>query len=444
MLEFKLNDDNMWCPPTLDINALNTIIEEQRHLLPYFTGEWFLIYKTAPYIECAYIDFKSSNSIKNAKHFVIHENYKWSLEDIRFFEKHCLQNPSCGYNGGAMDEIFHIYSEKYPDWHLKRYYKNSFKLLDHIYNCLLQNTVKEILYKAGLDELSIYSNNIDEINLLSSKPSDIYDGLSMKILRSLNGCSEGASLLNKKSDRAFIKELNLKYPDLFSASFNDAQAMYLGYLIHGKLTVGEAGRLFETRKQKLCTIWTKTSYQIFFASEIQINYYKQIYEQIKEIDPIYENYFKKCQYNKDHEKQSELKTLQYYLLIKREETDKIVRRSIRKRPSDWQERHNDYIIRYPQTVNDFCREAIYMQNCLLTYIDPFIENDTTILFMRKADAVNEPFITIEIFKNYLLQAYHRFNDDCTPDEALWIIDYCKRHNIILGRFKFNKDIDLLM
>ena len=55
-----------------------------------------------------------------------------------------------------------------------------------------------------------------------------------------------------------------------------------------------------------------------------------------------------------------------------------------------------------------------------------------------------PFITIEIYQNRLTQAYHRFNHDCTPEEAEWILDYCDRHGISRGNFKFDNDFDELM
>jgi CO dehydrogenase/acetyl-CoA synthase delta subunit len=61
--------------------------------------------------------------------------------------------------------------------------------------------------------------------------------------------------------------------------------------------------------------------------------------------------------------------------------------------------------------------------------------------MRKLDSVNDPFITIEIFDDELRQAYHRFNEDCTPEEADWIRKYCKRHGIGMGKFEFNIDVD---
>ena len=84
-----------------------------------------------------------------------------------------------------------------------------------------------------------------------------------------------------------------------------------------------------------------------------------------------------------------------------------------------------------------------MRNCLMTYVDAMINNDTTILFMRQVDDPNTPFITIEIYGNELKQAYHRFNTDCTEDEAGWIKEYCERHNIGRTGFCFDARRDLL-
>ena len=78
-----------------------------------------------------------------------------------------------------------------------------------------------------------------------------------------------------------------------------------------------------------------------------------------------------------------------------------------------------------------------MQNCLISYVEALIKNDTTILFMRRADDVNQPFITIEVYDGELMQAYHRFNTDCTKEEAEWINAYCARHGILTGKFKYN-------
>lgn len=84
-----------------------------------------------------------------------------------------------------------------------------------------------------------------------------------------------------------------------------------------------------------------------------------------------------------------------------------------------------------------------MQNCLHAYLEAVEDNDTTIMFMRIADNVNQPFITLEIQKNELKQAYHRFNRDCTRQEAEWITAWCDRHGIRTGRFQFNALVDEL-
>ena len=79
---------------------------------------------------------------------------------------------------------------------------------------------------------------------------------------------------------------------------------------------------------------------------------------------------------------------------------------------------------------------------MLGYVDAFVTNATTIMFMRRNEDVNAPFITIEIFDGELTQAYHRFNKDCTTEEAEWIKTYCSRHGIGCERFFFNRKLDL--
>lgn len=371
-----------------------------------------------------------------------HEGFRWDCEEERVFVEKCLNNNKLNYNYEAIDTIYKVYSEKYPDWKLRRYYTKPMRLLDHIYHCMRRGTAQEMLYKAGLDNLAANIEEIDEINLLSGKPSDIYGGISMRALKALN-CTEGAILLSTKYNRDFVKELQMRFPDIFKEKMNDAQCKYLHYLIRGDLTVGEAGRLFAAGKQKLMEVWVPSQYSMFIWKEVKSQAAIQEVEAITSIDPIYKEYVKKLHLKAATIIHNKLRELRYFLLYQREQYDKEIRRSNRSRNQDWQERNQGYVIRYPQTINDFCREAIYMCNCLLTYVDAYVNNDTTILFMRKMDDFNVPFITIEVFENKLMQAYHRFNEDCAPEEIEWICDYCNRHGIELDRFHFNNAIDEL-
>ena len=428
---------NTWNPPVIAAEEMAQSVKDDVNARQ--STDYLYIFRTEPYIDSIYIEYDQDRDPVMIRRFAIHEGYTWDRENEEFFHDRCVKIQRCSYSGGQIDRIYARYRQSRPEWHVQRYLTKGLRLLDHVYNCLKENTAKEILYKAGLDELAAHIDEIDDLNLLAGSPSDLYDGLTMKILRNVN-CPDGARLISEAENRAFVKELNLKFPDLFADRLNDAQCRYLHALIRGDLTVGEAGRLFRSRKPDLAKIWNRSMYDIFMARERHDKEIAALVKKFGSHDPIYENYIRNTKkLNDDHD----LKQLEFYLILHRDEYDRKIRRANRKRNYEWQERGEKYIVRYPQTINDFCREAIYMQNCLLSYVEAMIKNDTTILFMRRAEDVNQPFITIEIYHGELMQAYHRFNKDCTPDEAGWILDYCKRHGIKVGKFKFNADVDEL-
>ncbi len=435
LLELNLKE-NKWTPPKIQVDDIVISLQEAGII----QGDDYLhILKTEPYIDLIYIEQNSYGSISQIRRFTIHEDYVWNSDDEHFFHEHCIKVQRCGYSGQQIEDIYRIYNEKHPEWHIKRYLTKGLKVLDHIYNCVRRNSAKEMLYKAGLDELAARIDEIDDLNLLATKPTEIYSGLTMKVLRSLN-CSDGAALINDQEGRDFIRELNIRFSDLFSDRLNDAQCRYIKDLIKEDLTLGEVGRLVRSRKPALAKVWTKSLYEIFMLNEHKKEDIDVFGGDLADIDPIYGEYFKE---RKDDDDDT-WKKLDYYLIQNRKEYDRRIRCSNRKREYEWQERDKDYCIRYPQTINDFCREAIYMRNCLLGYVEAMINNDTTILFMRKTDDVNTPFVTIEVYQGELMQAYHRFNDDCDSEEAHWIRDYCCRHGISTEKFMFDATVDLLM
>lgn len=438
MLDYLCVRNNTWECPELTEEDRNYILSQRNS---EENQDQLIIFRTVPYIDAMLYHVEADNKmpVLFSKRFVFHEDYVWSSEEEELFEKLCLSNDELVYSFEKMDEIYEEYSKCYPDWKLKRYYTKSIRMLDHIYHCIKKSTPKEILYKAGLDELAANFGAIEEFDLLASKPSDLYSGLPMRVLRALN-CKAGADLLSDVTKHEYMKQLHMRYADLFQVKFNDAQCMYLDRLIEGNLTVGETGRLFRAKKPKLASLWSLSQYKIFLINEENINEAKLAHEEIIKVDPIYEKYLKVEANTHQCHKILEMKE---YLLLHKDEYNKKMRRANRKRNQDWQERTNGYVVRYPQTINDFLRESVYMGNCLDSYTDFVLDNITTILFMRKPDDVNKPFITIEIFQNRLTQAYHRFNEDCTKEEAEWIIDYCNRHGIDRGNFKFDCEVDLL-
>lgn len=430
--------DNSWLPQSIDEYA----IAQEAKAFPYKEDckEYLYVIQIEPYIDSLYIRYGEDWKPIFTKRFCFHEGYAWSYEEEQFFSKQCVRNENCLCHADSIDEIFEVYSAKHPEWHLKRYYTKGVRILDHIYHCIHKNTAKEILYKANLDELAVQIDEIDELNLLASKPQDIYEGLPNKVLRAVN-CKEGARLVADGFNRRFLKDLNIHFPDIFAHKLNDAQCGYLSYLIRKDSTVGEAGRSFRTRQKVFAQMWTSTQLELMISKEKQKVDILKMAKEISEIDPVYADYLKKTREELDL---YELYMLKDYLIVKRKDFDRKMARANRKREYDWQERGDQYLVRYPQTINDFCREAIYMGNCLLIYTQDVLENKTTILFMRKSSDYNHPFITIEVRDNTLIQAYHRFNSDCTRDEAKWIRDYCKRHGIDIGKFSFFREADILL
>mgnify|MGYP000004954785 FL=1 len=429
--------ENTWMPQKISPEITERCIAEALHSK---ANEYLAIFQIEPYIDSLFLKCDRNNIKKiNWKRFTFHEGYRWEYEDECFFRNQCLKNSRISFTCTAIDQIYKYYSEKYTHWNLQRYYTKPMRLLDHIYHCMRQDSAKEILYKASLDELAENIDDMDELNLLSGKPSDIYDGVPMRALRALN-CREGANLLSKDHYREFLKKLNWKFPDIFKSSFNDAQCRYLMRLIDGKLTVEEAGRLFNARRMDLMQIWAPSQYELFLWREKESQQARDEAKKIAEIDPIYAKYFEEIDFDDNFEDFFEIRSLQCYLLYNRKEYDKAIRRSNRKRIQEWQERDYEYVVRFPQTINDFCREAVYMSNCLLTYVEAVIHNETTIIFIREKKDINKPFITIEVYEDQLMQAYHRFNEDCTAEEIEWICDYCSRHAIGYDKFKLQADM----
>ncbi len=450
-----------WIPPELPESLIDRAIDEA-HAAKAEQG-YLYIYKTTPYIDSIYVECSEESVWNEFERFIFHEDYLWGTEDEEYFLEHCVQNPNIRYNPGAFEDIYASYSEQHPMWHLKPYYTRRTQLLWHIYHSMKQNTPEELLFKAGLNELAVYLHTSDtyrpkskESNLVDSylehselsedilkcrsnpkKPSDIYDGTPIRVLRALNSQS-GAKLLSRVSSRIYVNCVNQLYPNLFTGKFNDAQCLYFQHLMDMRLTEGETGRLFLARREQLSWMWSKSRYQLFLNVELKDEQMQQVMSALIKIDPIYAQV-------KDLDQrlmEKELSLLNRWLLRERERNDILMRQSNRKRDDSLQERDHGYVVRFPQTTNDFCREAIYMHNCLIGYLTAVLMNNTTILFMRDPRDVNKPYITIEVYNGELFQAYRRFNEDCSAEEAEWILDYCKRHGIKTGRFTFHRADDL--
>lgn len=120
-----------------------------------------------------------------------------------------------------------------------------------------------------------------------------YDDISIRSLRALN-CYDGALLLNEEKYRKVILDLQKYYPDIFNEAMNNAQCRYIKRLIDRKLTVGEIGRLYMSKRIALLMIWNKSQFEMFIQKETSRQITEERKSRIAELDPIYNDYFEKC------------------------------------------------------------------------------------------------------------------------------------------------------
>lgn len=80
----------------------------------------------------------------------------------------------------------------------------------------------------------------------------------------------------------------------------------------------------------------------------------------------------------------------------------------------------NFTVIIPTTAGDFKKEADYQQNCVFRMYYPKVKNcETHVVFIRRKDNVNTPYITCEIGNNgKIIQYLGRFNQYVTDDNAL--------------------------
>ncbi len=132
--------NNTWTPPEIQAEKMAYSVSHDVNALQ--SDEYLHIFMTSPYIDSIYIRYDRNRGPVDIKRFAIHEGFVWDLESEAFFHERCIKNNNCSFDGGALDQIFQSKNEEHPDWHLKRYYTKGLRLLDHVYNCMKENTVK--------------------------------------------------------------------------------------------------------------------------------------------------------------------------------------------------------------------------------------------------------------------------------------------------------------
>ena len=81
-----------------------------------------------------------------------------------------------------------------------------------------------------------------------------------------------------------------------------------------------------------------------------------------------------------------------------------------------------FVIVVPEHVTDLIREGTEMHNCVGHYIDRVARGDTCVVYIRKENALDESFGTMEIDKagKRIIQARGKFNRDLPPEAQAFV------------------------
>lgn len=304
-----------------------------------------------------------------------------------------------------------------------------------------KNTPKEILYKAGLDELANNIYLMDEINLLPDTPSDLYDGINIEILNNLN-CKKGALLLSSKNNRIAIKQIIKHSSKIFQKKLNDAQCQFIAYLINTYFICEDIENIFFSFSEKLSQLWNEEQVDILINQKDTKDKmeFVIICAKIEKTDVIYKKYLKRALigYCRPELKLERAKELNKILFEDKEKINKKIEQSNKMRGNKWYEECNGITIEYPKTVDELCKNNVYMDDEPTLYLNNIIDCKMTILFMRRSDNIEQPYITIVVCNRenryVLFETYGKNNRKLTEQEMKLINDYCDRHGILRNNY----------
>lgn len=111
----------------------------------------------------------------------------------------------------------------------------------------------------------------------------------------------------------------------------------------------------------------------------------------------------------------------------------------KKRKKKWEFSNEKFAIVFPMTVPEVRLEGEALHHCVGGYAQRHIQNEATILFLRKEESPDTSFYTIEVTKNgaewKVVQVYGACNKwvGNDPEAAVFLYRYFKSHNVVCDK-----------
>ena len=312
------------------------------------------------------------------------------------------------FSSRNINRVRDLCSGRYPQIHLPEYKKQPGRLLLHVYFATWRSGPMEILYKANLAYMTETLYEMDEYDMIASSPKDLMGGIPVRLLRMLNNAWGKNYLLTEEKRREVL-------------------AVYTRFSSHLEEGVPLTARKF--RYLKFCMEenmeWDRRSFCFVEKFEDMDSFYKYLdYLVLREKLKKYMDFPVSCRSVPD----------MMQAIYRAAELNHVLKRRNRYNYHFWQQygensslcyEDEENIILLPQTVDDMIQEAKEQKNCLIEYIRRVANAETVVCFWRKRRAPKRSYITLEISKGEILQAYGRCNRRLTEDEKEWLAKvYC--------------------
>lgn len=90
----------------------------------------------------------------------------------------------------------------------------------------------------------------------------------------------------------------------------------------------------------------------------------------------------------------------------------------------------DYCVRVPENTDAMFRESYHLGHCVKTYCEDVARGNTYILFLRRAECPDIPFVTMEVTKNYILnQVKARGNEHASLSAQRYVRRWAEQKGI---------------
>ena len=97
------------------------------------------------------------------------------------------------------------------------------------------------------------------------------------------------------------------------------------------------------------------------------------------------------------------------------------------------QKHKEYLIFVPESPEELIREGQRLHNCLSTYDERVANGNTSVFFMRMADAPDTAFVAFEVHDGVLLQIHGNMNSNVNED----VRNYANEFVRVLNKISFN-------